>query len=61
MGADNDCTVNNCVQGCCNYYGNCPDNSTSDYSNRCWKYYDKNNCNKLRDSDGNENENEGEG
>lgn len=35
------CTVTTCVEGCCNYYGICPDptSNSTDY-NSCWRYYD---------------------
>lgn len=41
MAGSDDCTVTTCVEGCCNYYGACPDptSNSTDY-NSCWKYYD---------------------
>lgn len=55
MTGSDDCAVTTCTQGCCNYYGNCPDSaSTSEYANRCWKYYEKG-CTKVGSSDGDDN------
>ena len=40
MGYNSACSVQTCSANCCNYYGYCPDSSSSYSSqNQCWYYY----------------------
>lgn len=40
MGYNSKCQIQNCKENCCNYYGYCPQlSSSSTYLAQCWNYY----------------------
>mgnify|MGYP001270335818 CR=1 FL=1 len=43
MGYNSRCTFQTCTQGCCNYYGTCPNpSSSSTFYRNCYYYYNSN-------------------